>query len=49
MQSVIPESKLGYQLAIIYEKLDESDDCPLFDFELAVKSLSSLASENLEC
>lgn len=38
-----------YEVQIIYEKLNENDDCPLFDFIVAVKSLEALAKENLEC
>lgn len=34
---------------IMYDKLDERDDCPLFDFQVATKSVSFLAAENLEC
>ena len=33
----------------MYDQLDESDDCPLFDFEFAIKSIDALADENLEC
>jgi len=39
----------AYDVQIIYEKLDENDDCPLFDFIVAVKSLEAVAKENLEC
>ncbi len=44
-----PETKSTFSLVIMYDKLDVSDDCPLFDFEIAVKSIAELADENLEC
>jgi hypothetical protein len=46
---IYPDKKSGHQLAIIYEQLDASDDCPLFDFEIAIKGISALPAENLEC
>ena len=50
LQTILyPKTKSGYSLVIMYDQLDESDDCPLFDFEFAIKSIDALADENLEC
>ena len=41
--------KKAYKLKIVYDTLDESDECPLFELRISVKPLQNLLEENLKC
>ena len=39
----------AYKLKIVYDTLDESDECPTYLFRIAMKPLQDIADENLKC
>lgn len=43
-----PQQK-SYKLKIIYDSLDENDQCPVYDFRIALKPIELVLDENLAC
>jgi hypothetical protein len=39
----------AYKLKIVYDSLDERDECPLYDLRISLKPLENLLEENLKC
>lgn len=42
-------AKRAYKLKIVYDSFDEKDECPTYDFRLAMKPVEYLPQENLLC
>lgn len=47
--AVLTEQQPAYKLKLVYDSLDESDECPAFQMRAALKPLRLIVSENLEC
>ena len=45
---LVPQQK-AYKLKIVYDSLDENDQCPLYDFRIALKPINLVLTENLVC
>lgn len=47
--TLLTPQKKAYTLKIVSDSIDESDECPTYDFRISGKPLEFLSNENLKC